>query len=190
MKTNVGVVFGGRSVENEISVVTANQMMHAMDSEKYNIIPIYITKEGKWYSGDALFNVDNYRDTKKLLAQCEEVYIRPNYGDTNLYRCNKSMFKKDVVAKLDVVVPTLHGTNCEDGTFQGVMEFAGIPYAGCNTLASANGMDKITMKMILKECGVPVIDYCWFSDKEWFDRQKSVIEKIEGVKAIVKPLVK
>ncbi len=190
MKTNVGVVFGGRSVENEISVITANQMIHAMDSEKYNIIPIYITKSGKWYSGDALLNVENYRDTKKLLAQCEEVYIRPNYGDTNLYRCKKSLFRKETVAKLDVVIPTLHGTNCEDGTFQGVMEFAGIPYAGCNTLASANGMDKITMKMILKECGVPVIDYCWFSDKEWFDRQTAVVEKIEnklGYPVIVKP---
>ena len=127
MKTNVGVVFGGRSVENEISVVTANQMMHAMDPEKYNIIPIYITKSGKWYSGEALKNVDNYRDTKSLLAQCEEVYVRPVYGDTNLYRCNKGFFQKAVLAKLDVVVPALHGTNCEDGTFQGVMEFAGIP---------------------------------------------------------------
>ena len=190
MKTNVGVVFGGRSVENEISVVTANQMMHAMDPEKYNIIPIYITKSGKWYSGEALKNVDNYRDTKSLLAQCEEVYVRPVYGDTNLYRCNKGFFQKAVLAKLDVVVPALHGTNCEDGTFQGVMEFAGIPYAGCNTLASANGMDKITMKMILKECGIPVIDYCWFSDKEWFDRQEKVVENIEGklgYPVIVKP---
>ena len=190
MKTNVGGVFGGRSVENEISVVTANQMMHAMDREKYNIIPIYITKSGKWYSGEALKNVDNYRDTKSLLAQCEEVYVRPVYGDTNLYRCNKGFFQKEVLAKLDVVVPALHGTNCEDGTFQGVMEFAGIPYAGCNTLASANGMDKITMKMILKECGIPVIDYCWFSDKEWFDRQATVVDKIEGklgYPVIVKP---
>jgi D-alanine-D-alanine ligase len=190
MKTNVGVVFGGRSVENEISVVTANQMMHAMDPEKYNIIPIYITKSGKWYSGEALKNVDNYRDTKSLLAQCEEVYVRPVYGDTNLYRCKKGFFQKEVLAKLDVVVPALHGTNCEDGTFQGVMEFAGIPYAGCNTLASANGMDKITMKMILKECGIPVIDYCWFSDKEWFDRQEKVVENIEGnlgYPVIVKP---
>ena len=190
MKTNVGVVFGGRSVENEISVVTANQMMHAMDPEKYNIIPIYITKSGKWYSGEALKNVDNYRDTKSLLAQCEEVYVRPVYGDTNLYRCKKGFFQKEVLAKLDVVVPALHGTNCEDGTFQGVMEFAGIPYAGCNTLASANGMDKITMKMILKECGIPVVDYCWFSDKEWFDKQSAVVERVEqklGYPVIVKP---
>ncbi len=190
MKTNVGVVFGGRSVENEISVITANQAIQAMDKEKYNIIPIYITKEGKWYSGDALFDVSNYRDTKRLLAMCEEVYMKPIYGDTNLYRTKKSLFGKEVVAKLDVILPALHGTNCEDGTFQGVMEFSGIPYTGCNTLASANGMDKITMKMILKECGIPVIDYCWFSDKEWDDKKDDTVARIEnklGYPVIVKP---
>ena len=190
MKTNVGVVFGGRSVENEISVITANQAIQAMDREKYNIIPIYITKEGKWYSGNALFDVSNYRDTKKLLAMCEEVYMKPLYGDTNLYRTKKSLFGKEVVATLDVILPALHGTNCEDGTFQGIMEFSGIPYTGCNTLASANGMDKITMKMILKECGIPVIDYCWFSDKEWDDKKDDTVARIEdklGYPVIVKP---
>ena len=190
MKTNVGVVFGGRSVENEISVITANQAIQAMDRDKYNIIPIYITKEGKWYSGEALFDVSNYRDTKKLLAMCEEVYMKPIYGDTNLYRTKKGFFGKEVVANLDVILPALHGTNCEDGTFQGVMEFSGIPYTGCNTLASANGMDKITMKMILKECGIPVVDYCWFSDKEWDDKKESTITKVEeklGYPVIVKP---
>ncbi|MBR2301192.1 MAG: D-alanine--D-alanine ligase, partial [Bacteroidaceae bacterium] len=190
MKINVGVVFGGRSVENEISVITANQAMAAMDSEKYNIIPIYITKEGKWYSGEALRNVENYRNTKKLLEMCEEVYMRPVYGDSNLYRAKCGLFKKAELAKLDVILPALHGTNCEDGTFQGIMEFCGIPYTGCNTLASANGMDKITMKMILKECGIPVIDYCWFSDKEWDDKKEATIESIEnklGYPVIVKP---
>ena len=96
MKTNVGVVFGGRSVENEISVITANQAMAAMDKEKYDITPIYITKEGKWYTGEALLNVANYRDTKKLLSMCEEVYMKPVYGDTNLYRTKKGLFQKDV----------------------------------------------------------------------------------------------
>ena len=190
MKTNVGVVFGGRSVENEISVITANQAIQAMDKEKYDITPIYITKTGKWYSGEALLNVDNYRDTKKLLSMCEEVYMRPCYGDTNLYRVKKGLFQSNVVAKLDVVLPALHGTNCEDGTFQGIMEFCGIPYTGCNTLASANGMDKITMKMILKECGIPVVDYCWFSDKEWDDKKDVTVAKVEsklGYPVIVKP---
>lgn len=190
MKINVGVVFGGRSVENEISVITANQAMSAMDKEKYDITPIYITKEGKWYSGAPLLNVENYRDTKKLLQMCEEVYMRPIFGDTNLYRAKKGFLKSDVVTKLDVILPALHGTNCEDGTFQGIMEFCGIPYTGCNTLASANGMDKITMKMILKECGIPVVDYCWFSDKEWDDKKEATIDNIEGklgYPVIVKP---
>ena len=116
--------------------------------------------------------------------------MKPIYGDTNLYRTKKGLFQKDVVTRLDVILPALHGTNCEDGTFQGVMEFSGIPYTGCNTLASANGMDKITMKMILKECGIPVIDYYWFSDKEWADRQEETVAGIEkklGYPVIVKP---
>ena len=190
MKINVGVVFGGRSVENEISVITANQAIQAMDKEKYEITPIYITKEGKWYSGEALLDVANYRDTKRLLSMCEEVYMKPIYGDTNLYRSNRKFLQKKVITKLDVILPALHGTNCEDGTFQGVMEFSGIPYTGCNTLASANGMDKITMKMILKECGIPVIDYSWFSDKEWDDKKEECIKNIEerlGYPVIVKP---
>lgn len=116
--------------------------------------------------------------------------MRPIFGDTNLYRAKKGFLKSDVVTKLDVILPALHGTNCEDGTFQGIMEFCGIPYTGCNTLASANGMDKITMKMILKECGIPVVDYCWFSDKEWDDKKETTIDNIEGklgYPVIVKP---
>ncbi len=190
MKINVGVVFGGRSVENEISVITANQVINAINSDKYNVIPIYISKSGKWYSGSALLDIERYRDMNKLFKECEEVHIRPIYGDHNLYRSSKRLFQSDVVAKIDVILPTLHGTNCEDGTFQGVIEFAGIPYAGCNTLASANGMDKITMKMILKECGIPVVDYVWFSDKEWFDTTEATITKIEeqlSYPVIVKP---
>ena len=190
MKINVGVVFGGRSVENEISVVTANQVICAMNREKYNIVPIYISKSGKWYSGDALLDLERYKDMESLYKLCEEVYIRPVYGDCNLYRTKRGILRSDVVSKLDVVLPALHGTNCEDGTFQGVIEFAGIPYAGCNTLASANGMDKITMKMILKECGVPVVDYVWFSDKQWFDSSDTIVAEVESklsFPVIVKP---
>ncbi len=189
MKINVGVVFGGRSVENEISVITANQVINAINSEKYNIVPIYISKSGKWYSGSPLLDVERYRDMDKLLKECDEVHLRPIYGDNNLYR-RPSLFRSAVVAKIDVILPTLHGTNCEDGTFQGVIEFAGIPYAGCNTLASANGMDKITMKMILKECGIPVVDYVWFTDKQWFDATDETVAKVESTLSypvIVKP---
>lgn len=189
-KINVGVIFGGRSVENEISVLTAIQAMEAINTDKYDITPIYISKQGVWYTGEALRCSDNYKNMESLQAACQEVYLRPIYGDNCLRKVHKPLFGSDVVARLDVILPALHGTNCEDGSFQGAIEMTGIPYAGCNVLASANGMDKITMKMILAQSGIPVIDYTWFSDKEWFDNSEGVIEKVEGTLAyplIVKP---
>ena len=186
-KINVGVIFGGRSVENEISVLTAIQTMEAINTDKYDITPIYISKEGVWYTGEALRKSENYKNMESLKASCQEVYLRPIYGDNNLYKVRKPMFGSDVAAKLDVILPALHGTNCEDGSFQGAIEMTGIPYAGCNVLASANGMDKITMKMVLAQSGIPVIDYTWFSDKEWFDCQEKVVEKVE--KALAYPLI-
>ena len=186
-KINVGVIFGGRSVENEISVLTAIQTMEAINTDKYDITPIYISKEGVWYTGEALRKSENYKNMESLKASCQEVYLRPIYGDNNLYKVRKPMFGSEVAAKLDVILPALHGTNCEDGSFQGAIEMTGIPYAGCNVLASANGMDKITMKMVLAQSGIPVIDYTWFSDKEWFDCQEKVVEKVE--KALAYPLI-
>ena len=190
MKTNVGVFFGGRSTEHEISVISASQAMSAINKDKYGVTPIYISKQGKWYTGEALLDIANYKDIPSLLKKVEEVYMAPQYGDYNLYRVKKPMFGSAVLTTLDVVIPVLHGTNCEDGIFEGVLETIGIPYAGCNTLSSANGMDKITMKMILQACDIPVVDYVWFTDKQWFSQRDALIEKIEsklGYPVIVKP---
>lgn len=190
MKTNVGVFFGGRSTEHEISVISASQAMSAINKDKYDVTPIYISKQGKWYTGEALLDIANYKDIPSLLKKVEEVYMAPQYGDYNLYRVKKPMFGSAVLTTLDVVIPVLHGTNCEDGIFEGVLETIGIPYAGCNTLSSANGMDKITMKMILQACDIPVVDYVWFTDKQWFSKRDALIEKIEsklGYPVIVKP---
>ncbi len=190
MKTNVAVFFGGRSVEHEISVISASQAMHAMNRDKYNVIPIYISKQGRWYTGEALLDVANYRDMKSLVERCEEVFMRPEFGDFNLYRAKNKLFGSNIFATLDVVLPVLHGTNGEDGIFEGVLETIGIPFAGCNTFSSANGMDKITMKMILKESGVPVVDYVWFTDKQWYKQKESLIAEVEtkiGYPVIVKP---
>lgn len=190
MKTNIGVFFGGRSTEHEISVISASQAMSAINRDRYDVTPIYISKKGKWYTGNALFEIANYKDIPALLEKCEEVYMEPVYDDYNLYRRKKSMFGSNVVTKLDVVIPVLHGSNGEDGIFEGVLESIGIPFAGCDTLSSANGMDKITMKMILQACDIPVVDYVWFTDKEWFSRREQIIDKIEskiGYPVIVKP---
>lgn len=190
MKTNIGVFFGGRSTEHEISVISASQAMHAINRDKYDVTPIYISKQGKWYTGEALLDIANYRDVSALLAKVEEVYMEPCYGDYNLYKKKKSMFGSNVLTHLDVVIPVLHGSNGEDGIFEGVLETIGIPFAGCNTLSSANGMDKITMKMILQACDIPVVDYVWFTDKQWYAQRDELINKIEdkiGYPVIVKP---
>lgn len=195
MKTNVAVFFGGRSVEHEISVISALQAISAFNQEKYNVIPIYISKQGRWYTGDNLLNIRNYRDMNSLVGNAEEVFMRPEYGDFNLYRVHtkSGLFAKKidpVVAELHVAIPVLHGTNGEDGVFEGLLETIGIPFAGCNTLSSANGMDKITMKMILRESGVPVVDYVWFTDKQWSLQRDKLINQIEnkiGYPVIVKP---
>ena len=190
MKTIVGVFFGGRSTEHEISVISANQAIAAFNPDKYEIVPIYISKDGHWFTGRELLTLSNYRKPEELLKKCTEVYMRPVYGDFNLYAVKKSLFGKDVIATLDVAVPVLHGTNVEDGRFEGVLETIGLPYAGCNTLASANGMDKITMKMILRADGIPVVDYVWMTDRDWTTRRDEMISKVEkelGYPVIVKP---
>lgn len=190
MKTNVGVFFGGRSVEHEISIISALQAINAMNNDKYSVTPIYVTKQGTWYSGNALLEVDNYRNTDELLKKCTQVYMRPEYENGTVYTSKKKMFGSDEYAKLDVVFPVFHGTNGEDGSFQGLLELIGLPYVGCPPLASVNGMDKITMKMILRESNIPIIDFQWFSDKQWFAQKEELINKIEsnlGYPVIVKP---
>lgn len=190
MKTNIGVFFGGCSTEHEISVISASQAMSAIDRAVYDVTPIYITKQGEYYTGDALLDVANYRNIPSLLKKCKLVYLRPVKGDFNVYLTKKPIFGSNIAAKLDVAIPVLHGSYGEDGTFEGVLDAMGIPYAGCNVLASANGMDKITMKMILQACDVPVVDYVWFTDGQWRSNKEALIEKIEsklGYPVIIKP---
>lgn len=191
MKTNIGIFFGGRSTEHEISVISASQAMAAINRNKYDVTPIYITKQGHWYTGEPLLDIKNYKNPKELIAKCTEVYMQPTYGDYNLYKAKRGLLGGNgIIAKLDVVIPVLHGSNGEDGIFEGILESIGIPFAGCNVLASANGMDKITMKMILAADNIPVVDYVWFTDKQWFAQRDSLIEKIESklnYPVIIKP---
>ncbi|MCH5230341.1 MAG: D-alanine--D-alanine ligase [Muribaculaceae bacterium] len=194
MKTKVGVFFGGRSVEHEISVISALQAIAAFDKDKYEVVPVYISKEGKWLTGPALLEISNYKDLKGLESKVEEVFMKPIYGDYKLYRANtkSGLFSKKnpIVEDLHIAFPVLHGSHGEDGMFQGVLETIGIPFVGCDTLSSANGMDKITMKMILRESGIPVVDYVWFTDREWLSNREMVDKKVEeelDYPVIVKP---
>jgi len=189
MKTTVGVFFGGRSVEHEISVVSALQAIAALDADRYTAVPVYITKQGRWLTGPDLLDTAAYRDMEALERRSTEVWMKPLFGARELVR--RGVFGRErTVARLDVAIPVLHGTNGEDGTFQGLLELTGIPYAGCGVLASALGMDKVASKMVLRQSGIPTIDYLWFTDREWSARREELCSRIEaelGYPVIVKP---
>jgi D-alanine-D-alanine ligase len=189
MKTTIGVFFGGRSVEHEISVISALQAIAALDTERYAAVPVYITKQGKWLTGTALLDPAGYRDMAALGRRATEVWMRPAFGSRALLR-RGPLGGERTVALLDVALPVLHGTNGEDGTFQGLLELTGIPYVGCGVLSSALGMDKIAAKTVLRSCGLPVVDWVWFTDREWTARRDQLIARVEsriGYPAIVKP---
>lgn len=181
MKTTVGVIFGGRSVEHEVSIITARQLMENIDRQKYRIVPIYISKQGEWFTGDALFELDTFKNLSKLPVSLKKICLLPYPAQYNLMSVVKGgIFKKGLQERLDVVIPAIHGTHGEDGTLQGLLDLADIPYAGAGLLGSALGMDKISMKAMLREAGLPVLDYLWFSRMQWEADPESVMKKIES----------
>lgn len=153
--SRVGVVFGGRSVEHDVSIVTAHQVMAAADG-RHDIVPIYITREGKWLTGAALNDLSVYRD-KRWDEVGERGFIPPVAGYGGLL-IPGGRLKGTRKVPLDVVIPSIHGTFGEDGTLQGLLELAGIPYAGSSVGASALGMDKVAMKAVFASAGLPVVD--------------------------------
>ena len=190
MKINVGVIFGGRSVEHEVSIISAHQAMAAMNKDKYRAIPIYISKEGQWYSGEALLDLNAFKNMPKLLKEAIPIEISANYGQKEIFTRESGLFKKPWSEHLDVVLPVVHGTSVEDGCLQGLLETAGIPYAGPAVLGSAVGMDKIMMKAVLREAGLPVVDYRAYALYQWQDDEEEVLAEIEkafGYPLIIKP---
>ncbi|OQY00767.1 MAG: D-alanine--D-alanine ligase [Bacteroidetes bacterium 4572_117] len=187
--TTIGVFFGGRSVEHEVSIISAIQAINAFTKFKYELVPVYISKKGTWYTGADLTAVENYKDIPKLLLKCKKVYLSPTYGDYNLYNVKSGIFKSQVVKKLDIAFPILHGSSGEDGSIQGLFELIGIPYVGSDLRSSAIGIDKITTKAVLRENGLPTVEHVWFTDRNWFDNQDTIYKKIQelGFPLIVKP---
>lgn len=174
----VAVIFGGRSVEHEISVISAVQCMHVIDKNKYRVFPIYITKQGIWYTGDHLLDLDNYKNIDKLLAKCDKILVSQNSNDRKIYKAHPGIFGKKELATIDIAFPVIHGTYGEDGILQGLLELMNVPYVGCDVLAAAATMDKICTKMILKSIGVPVLDDVSFTAEEWMADDASIKEKI------------
>lgn len=176
---NVAVLFGGRSVEHEVSIITGMQIIENIDKTKYNVIPIYVNKEGKWLTGKSLMEFKNYKENK--FEDAQEIILSHNYGDNNIYLSPKSsgLFKKKILDKVDIAFPAFHGMNGEDGTVQGLLELMDIPYVGCGVLGSAVGMDKILMKDVYKANNLPIVDYTWFYRSKWIENKDDVIKTIE-----------
>lgn len=193
MKTNVAFFYGCRSVEHEVSIISAVQAMMAIDKEKYDITPVYVTKDGEMYTGEKLFTIEEYRDLPQLLSSCKKVFFVRENGEVFMKQeKEKGLFKKEAEAiRIDVAFPVVHGTNCEDGTIQGYLEFLGLPYVGCDILSSAVGMDKSVFKDVLKNAGLPVLDCVTFTSREYLsdkeNKTREIAEKV-GFPLIVKPV--
>ncbi len=198
MKKVVAVSFGGMSVEHEVSVVSALQAIQNLNLTKYDVVPLYITKDSRWYTGEILLEIENYKDIPALLNKADKVYLSSNAGDSCLHyidRTIKSPFpfnESKSKVHIDVIIPVNHGTNVEDGILQGVFENSGIPYAGSNVIASAVGMDKILMKHVFRSSGINTLDWVWFHKQEWIENEQSVNDRIRkeiGSPCIIKPAI-
>ncbi len=191
MKVNVAFVYGCRSVEHEVSIISAVQAMRSVNRQKYDVTPVYVTKNGEMFTGEDLFEIENYRNLPELLKKCRKVYLTREDDKVLLKSKENKLFGKNKDITIDVAFPVVHGTNCEDGTIQGLFEFLNIPYVGCDIVSSAVGMDKAVFKDVLKNAGLPVLDCICIYAKEYVaDKQlatKNIKEKI-GFPLIVKPV--
>ena len=191
MKINLAVLFGGRSVEHEVSVISAVQAMASMNKEKYNIIPVYMTKKSEFYTSEKMFDINSFKDIPALLSESTEcVFVRSSEGKVQLQRLKTKMFGSNVITDIDIAFPIVHGTNVEDGALQGYLQTLDLPYVGCDVLASAVGMDKFVMKILLKDAGFPVLDCCRFAAYQAgeMDLMVAEVEKKFGYPVIVKPI--
>lgn len=193
-KLRVGVIFGGRSGEHEVSIRSARAVIESIDRRKYDVLPIAISKDGKWLSPP---------DATKLLPQSAHRFLSrdvtarssgdvailgdPSHSGLILLEAQRRPLPSE---KLDVVFPVLHGPYGEDGTLQGLLEMADIPYVGCGVLGSACGMDKVAMKLLFRQAGLPIGKYIWFLRSQWRANRAAVIRRVNrtlGFPCFVKP---
>lgn len=191
MKTNMAVFFGCRSVEHEVSVISAVQAMNAIDRKKYEVIPVYVTKDGEMFTSPLLFDIESFKgNLDELVKKCEQVIFIRLKNKTVMRSFASGLFKKCRDTVIDLAFPIVHGTNCEDGTMAGYFEFLNLPYISCDIISAAVGMDKAVFKSVLKSAGLPVLDCMTFrsrefsADKEHFIRE---IGKKIGYPLIIKP---
>ena len=190
MKIQLAVIFGGRSVEHEVSIISALQAISNMDADKYDITPVYLTKENEFFTGEYIWNIEEYRNIDRLLINSTRVtfinekdrFFIVNYPQKRL----GSRMKKEI----DLVLPIVHGTNVEDGTLMGYLKTMGIPFAGCDLTSSVIGMDKYVQKLVFRDHDIPALECLKFNMDDYRDIE-GIIKRIEekfGYPVIAKPV--
>ena len=189
MKIKIGVFFGGKSVEHEVSVISAMQAIAALNKEKYHPIPIYIAKDGVMYTGEKMDDIEFYKQLDSNLKKADKITLISDGGKTTIIKTESKLFSKTKLDIIDVAFPVVHGTNAEDGSLQGFLELLGVPYVGCDVLSSALGMDKYIAKILLKDNGIPVLDCVCFDAIQFENKKEELLKEIYslGLPVIIKP---
>ncbi len=191
MKIKVALLFGGKSVEHEISIISALQAAQSLDREKYDVIPVYIAKTGEMYCGERVGDIEAYKDVKKLVSESFGVAFARINGRVAVLKTETKLFEKPLVSYVDVALPVVHGTNVEDGTAAGYLNMLGVPFVGCDVLSAALSMDKYAMKVIFRDWGIPVLDCVVADGGEYSGDDEKIIKEAEekiGYPMIVKPV--
>jgi len=191
LKIQIGLFFGGKSVEHEVSIITAIQAANNLNKDKYEVTYIYISRDGNLYTGEMLSDITNFRNISELISKSTRVIPVSNANGTVSLFAYPFKWHAKPIAEIEVALPAVHGTNVEDGTLQGYLRTLGLPIVGCDVTASALGMDKYAQKTLYRDAGLPVLDAIKFSANEFRNNTKLTIERIEAsisYPVVIKPL--
>lgn len=186
MKLNIGVIFGGASVEHEISIISANQVLNVLDPDKYNVIPIYISKEKDMYFSNSYLNIDVFKNLNKAKETGTQVILKKIGNSVEMHSFKSKLFSTKM-NHIDVFFPVVHGTTVEDGQLQGFLDTLDATYVGPDTKSSVNGQDKVFMKSILITNGINIVDYMWSYDSDYFNDEEAFLDRVE--KRLLYPLI-
>lgn len=187
MKIKVGVLYGGKTTEHEVSIITAVQAMNNLNTNKYEVIPIYLTKENEMYTGGSLMDIEIYKDPDLLKRYCMNV-VMYNKNGVVILQNKKGIFKR-TVKEIDIVIPAVHGYGMEDGNLTGMLDIIGVPYTGSDIYGLTVGQDKVFQKQILQAENINVSAYDWFYDSEYKENENEILNRLEKLKypLIIKP---
>ena len=186
-KIRVGVIFGGKSGEHEVSINSAKSIMASLDPTQYSTLPIGISKTGKWHTGPKAMHE---LEAAAQIPLSEPSFVQPHNSSDPVPSSETSLAPTQLPEEIDVVIPVLHGSYGEDGTIQGLLELLDIPYVGAGVLASAVGLDKIVMKQLFASVGLPQVDFTFYTRKSWQAAPESIVDDVEtklGYPCFVKP---